>query len=76
MKIGCHLSIACGFLSAAKTSISLEGNTFQYFSRNPRGGSKKKWNEKDFLAYMDYLETPNEEDGYKIEICMLKEALV
>ena len=53
-KIGCHLSISNGFLKAAKNIISLGGNTFQYFSRNPQGGKAKPWNQKDFDAFMEY----------------------
>ena len=53
-KIGCHLSISQGFLSAAKTINKLGGNTYQYFSRNPQGGKAKTWNQADFLAFNDY----------------------
>lgn len=53
-KIGCHLSISGGFLSAAKTITKIGGNTYQYFSRNPQGGKAKPWNQNDFLAFMDY----------------------
>ena len=53
-KIGCHLSISNGFLAAAKEIISIGGNTFQYFSRNPQGGKAKAWNQTDFDAYLEY----------------------
>ena len=53
-KIGCHLSIGNGFLKAAKKIISLGGNTFQYFSRNPQGGKAKQWDQSDFEAYIEY----------------------
>ena len=53
-KIGCHLSISNGFLAAAKEIISIDGNTFQYFSRNPQGGKAKAWNQRDFQAYLEY----------------------
>ena len=53
-KIGCHLSISGGFLSAAKIINKLGGNTYQYFSRNPQGGKAKPWNHADFLAFIDY----------------------
>lgn len=53
-KIGCHLSISDGFVKAGKTIISLGGNTFQYFSRNPQGGRAKAWNQKDFDDFMQY----------------------
>lgn len=53
-KIGCHLSISGGFLSAAKNIVKLGGNTYQYFSRNPQGGKAKPWNQSDFLAFIEY----------------------
>lgn len=40
-KIGCHLSIAGGYLAAAETAKKIGANVFQYFSRNPRGGTAK-----------------------------------
>ena len=51
-KIGCHLSIASGFKAAALDINSINGNTFQYFSRNPRGGALKEWDEADFNEYL------------------------
>ena len=53
-KIGCHLSISGGFLSAAKIINKLGGNTYQYFSRNPQGGKAKPWSQSDFLAFVEY----------------------
>ncbi len=55
-KIGCHLSISNGFLSAGKEIVSIGGNVFQYFSRNPQGGGMRAWNQKDFDDFMIYAE--------------------
>ncbi len=41
LKIGCHLSASKGYLHMAKEIIALGGNTFQFFTRNPRGGNAK-----------------------------------
>ena len=41
MHIGCHISIAKGFNKAAKDSVKIGANTFQFFTRNPRGGNAK-----------------------------------
>lgn len=41
LKIGCHLSISKGLYKAAETAKSIDANTFQYFTRNPRGGKAK-----------------------------------
>lgn len=56
LKIGCHLSISSGFLEAAKTIISIGGNTFQYFSRNPRGGTVKATNFSDIEQFKLFFE--------------------
>ncbi|MBD5390425.1 deoxyribonuclease IV [bacterium] len=56
-KIGCHLSIANGFLKAGKNITELGGNTFQYFSRNPQGGKARPWDQGDFDAFMEYAKT-------------------
>lgn len=53
-KIGCHLSISKGFLKASKEIVSIGGNTFQYFSRNPQGGKAKEWDQKDFDKFLEY----------------------
>ena len=58
-KIGCHLSISDGYLSAAKQASAIGANTFQYFSRNPRGGNARKVDEKDIAAFNEYLKENN-----------------
>ncbi len=55
-KIGCHLSIANGFLKTGKNIIALGGNTFQYFSRNPQGGKARPWDQGDFEGFMEYAQ--------------------
>ena len=42
MKLGCHMSIAKGFYNAGINAVEIGANTFQYFTRNPRGGKAKK----------------------------------
>lgn len=41
LKIGCHLSISKGFEAAGKEALKMNANTFQFFTRNPRGGKAK-----------------------------------
>lgn len=41
LNIGCHLSASKGFLNMGETALSIGGNTFQFFTRNPRGGAAK-----------------------------------
>lgn len=54
MKIGCHLSSSKGFLHMGKEAVSIGANTFQFFTRNPRGSRAKEINEKDVEAYLEY----------------------
>lgn len=49
--IGCHLSSAKGYEAMAKEAEKIEANTFQFFTRNPRGGSAKEIKEEDVRAY-------------------------
>ena len=44
--IGCHLSASKGYLAMAKQAVSIGANTFQFFTRNPRGGKAKEINER------------------------------
>ena len=41
-RIGCHLSTEGGYLSMGKRIAALGGNTFQYFTKNPRGRMQTK----------------------------------
>lgn len=54
LKIGCHLSSSKGYLAMGKDAVKIQANTFQFFTRNPRGGNAKAINPSDveqFLAF-------------------------
>ena len=51
-RIGCHLSIAEGYFKALQNILSIGGNTYQYFSRNPQGGKAKAFNQTDFDRFI------------------------
>ena len=51
-RIGCHLSIAEGYFKALQNILSIGGNTYQYFSRNPQGGKAKAFNQMDFDRFI------------------------
>ena len=51
LRIGCHLSATKGFLAMGKDAVKIGANTFQFFSRNPRGGNIKALDLKDIEAY-------------------------
>ena len=48
--IGCHLSSSKGFAAMGKTALSIGANTFQFFTRNPRGGAAKDIDPQDAQA--------------------------
>ena len=47
LNIGCHLSTAKGYENMGKEALSIGANTFQFFTRNPRGGKAKALDIKD-----------------------------
>lgn len=59
LNIGCHLSVSNGFENMGKQAIELGGNTFQFFTRNPRGGKAKDINKKDTDALLILMENNN-----------------
>ncbi|MDE7314908.1 MAG: deoxyribonuclease IV [Mucispirillum sp.] len=59
LNIGCHLSSSKGFKHMGKEALSINANTFQFFSRNPRGSKAKAVNEKDTAALNEILKENN-----------------
>jgi deoxyribonuclease IV len=47
MKIGCHISVAKGLVKAAQTAYELGAESFQVFTKNPRGLKPKQINFTD-----------------------------
>lgn len=54
--IGCHLSASKGYLHMGKEAVSIGADTFQFFTRNPRGGRAKDIDEKDVSTFLDFAE--------------------
>lgn len=52
--IGCHLSSSKGFLAMGEQAAAIGANTFQFFTRNPRGGKAKAIDEADVNAYLAF----------------------
>ena len=50
--IGCHLSASEGFLAMGRTALSIGANTFQFFTRNPRGSRAKAIDPKDAETFL------------------------
>ena len=53
-KIGCHLSSSGGYLAMGKEAVRIGANTFQFFTRNPRGGAAKPLDLDDINAFNEY----------------------
>lgn len=51
LRIGCHLSSSKGFFHMGKEAVGIGANTFQFFTRNPRGSKAKEIDEKDVEKY-------------------------
>ena len=49
--IGPHITIAKGFNKAGQIAVEIGANTFQFFSRNPRGGNAKAFDPKDIEKF-------------------------
>jgi deoxyribonuclease-4 len=52
--IGCHLSSAKGYLAMGKDAVSINADTFAFFTRNPRGGKAKDINHADIDAFIAF----------------------
>jgi deoxyribonuclease-4 len=77
-KVGCHLSISRGFLAMARDAEGIGATTFQFFSRNPRGGAAKEWTEDDLTAYRGLaaargIVSPLAHAPYTLNACAEKE---
>ena len=56
LNIGCHLSVSGGYEKMGKAALSIGASTFQFFTRNPRGGSFKRPTDSDIEALNSILE--------------------
>ena len=54
LTLGCHLSASKGYLHMGREAAALGGNTFQFFTRNPRGGNAKELDLKDVAAFQAF----------------------
>lgn len=54
LTVGCHLSSSKGYLAMGKDAVKINANTFQFFTRNPRGGNAKVIVPSDVEAYLAF----------------------
>ena len=59
LNIGCHLSSSKGFLHMGREAVELGANTFQFFTRNPRGGKAKDIELSDAQGLIELLNKNN-----------------
>ena len=55
--IGCHLSSSRGLAAMGRQALDLGANTFQFFTRNPRGSRAKPLDEADAAALTALLQS-------------------
>lgn len=56
LHIGCHLSTSKGYQHMGKEALQIGANTFQFFTRNPRGGKAKAIDEQDIAGLRALIE--------------------
>lgn len=57
--IGPHITISKGFGKAAQIAVDMDANTFQFFTRNPRGGKAKDIDPVDIEKLRKIMEENN-----------------
>ncbi|MFU0831996.1 MAG: putative endonuclease 4 [Oscillospiraceae bacterium] len=55
LKIGCHLSAAKGYTAMVRDALSIHANTFQFFTRNPRGGKARSLDADDETTFLQLM---------------------
>ena len=55
LNIGCHLSVSKGYKAMGQDALNIGANTFQFFTRNPRGSKAKEIDPKDVAALLELL---------------------
>ena len=52
LNLGCHLTSSKGYENMAKEAVKINANTFQFFTRNPRGGKAKDIDPDDVERFL------------------------
>lgn len=78
--IGNHTSSSRGYLAMGKQMLANGGNTFAFFTRNPRGGKAKAIDEKDIRNFLELTESCHfgkivAHAPYTLNACAAKENL-
>lgn len=80
LRIGCHLSSSKGFFAMGKEAEKIGANTFQFFTRNPRGGKAKPLDLADIEKYLAFAKEKGIEQilahaPYTLNACAKDEGL-
>jgi len=80
MNIGPHISAAKGYLKAVEEAIAMKADTFQFFTRNPRGGNAKALDFEDIESAIDLMEEngmvkPLAHAPYTLNLCSAKKSV-
>ena len=59
VKIGCHIPAAGGYTAMVERALSIGADTFQYFTRNPRGGAVRAYDEADMRQALQKMRAGN-----------------
>ncbi len=59
LNIGCHLSSSKGFKNMGEEALKINANTFQFFTRNPRGSKAKEIDEDDIKSLINIMNENN-----------------
>ncbi len=57
LKIGAHLSASKGYTAMIQEMVDMQANTFQFFTRNPRGGKAKELDMNDIQNFLSAMPT-------------------
>ena len=55
LNIGCHLSNSKGYMNMCSEAASIGADTFQFFTRNPRGGAAKDIDPEDVKEALSFM---------------------
>lgn len=80
LNIGCHLSASKGFKNMGEESLKIKANTFQFFTRNPRGGKAKEIVQEDVDGLLKIMKDNNfakilAHAPYTLNLCSKDEAI-
>ena len=80
-KIGAHLSASNGYTAMLNQACEIGANTFQFFTRNPRGGSAKAINEDDINTFLKLSKERNFQTilahaPYTLNLCSAKPEVI